>query len=247
MRLKGKSAVVTGSSRGIGAEIATLFASEGASVIVNCDKSVDEAKQVIAGIRKEGGVAEMLVADVRAPDQAEALIEGAISSFGRIDILINNAGIVRDSLLENMTFNQWSEVIATNLTGVYNCSRAAASRMKATGGGKIVSMSSVVAEAGNIGQANYASSKAGVIGLTRALAVEYARYNVLVNAIAPGFCTTKMVLSLPENVKEKVLAKIPLRRFGSPREIAYAALFLSSDESNYITGQVIPVNGGLHT
>jgi len=244
--LKGKSAVITGSSRGIGAEIASLFASEGASVIVNCDKSIDEAKRVTAAIAENGGVAEMFVADVRVPEQADALIEKAVSSYGRIDILVNNAGIVRDSMLENMTFDQWNEVIATNLTGVYNCSQSAAARMKASGGGKIVNMSSVVAEMGNIGQANYASSKAGVIGLTRALAVEYARHKVLVNAIAPGFCTTSLVLSLPDNVKEKVLAKIPLRRFGSPREIAYAALFLSSEESNYITGQVIPVNGGLH-
>lgn len=244
--MKGKSAVITGSSRGIGAEIASLFASEGASVIVNCDKSIDEAKRVTAAIAENGGVAEMFVADVRVPEQADALIEKAVSTYGRIDILINNAGIVRDSMLENMTFSQWNEVIATNLTGVYNCSKSAAARMKASGGGKIVNMSSVVAEMGNIGQANYASSKAGVIGLTRALAIEYARHKVLVNAIAPGFCTTSMVLSLPDNVKEKVLAKIPLRRFGSPREIAYAALFLSSEESNYITGQVIPVNGGLH-
>ena len=246
MRLQGKSAVVTGSSRGIGAEIAALFAAEGASVIVNCHQDLEGANSVVEKILGAGGRAEVCMADVRDPKSAERLVKAAVDSYGRIDVLINNAGIVRDSLLENMNYDQWRDVLDTNLTGVFNCTRAAYPPMKAQGHGKIVNISSVVAMMGNIGQANYVSSKAGVIGLTKAMALELARNGILVNAIAPGFISTKMVLSLPDKIKEKMLARIPLRRFGDPKEIAYAALFLASDESNYLTGHVLSVNGGIH-
>jgi len=246
MRLRGKSIVVTGSSRGIGAEIATLFASEGASIIVNCHQDLEGAKAVTDKIKASGGTVEMCIADVRDPKSAERLIESAVKTFGKIDVLINNAGVVKDALLENMTFDHWREVLDTNLTGVFNCSKAAYPVMKSQGHGKIVNISSVVAEMGNIGQVNYVSSKAGVIGLTRALALEFSRYNILVNAVSPGFTNTRLVQALPDKVKEKIIAKIPLKRFGETKEIAYAALFLASDESNYMTGHVLSVNGGLH-
>jgi len=246
MRLHGKSVVVTGSSRGIGAEIARLFASEGASIIVNCHQDLEGVKVVADGIKASGGRAEICIADVRDSRSAERLIESAVKSFGKIDVLVNNAGIVKDALMENMTYEHWREVMDTNLTGVFNCSKAAYPVMKDRGHGKIVNISSVVAEMGNIGQVNYVSSKAGVIGLTKALALEFARSNILVNAVSPGFTNTRMVQALPDKIKEKIVARIPLKRFGETQEIAHAALFLASDESNYITGHVLSVNGGLH-
>jgi 3-oxoacyl-[acyl-carrier protein] reductase len=246
MRLKGKSAVITGSSRGIGEAIAEVFAAEGAAVIVNCHQEPEEGARVVDRIRHAGGRAEICMADVRSPEDSERLVQSAIKSYGKIDIIVNNAGIVRDSMIEKITPEAWREVIDTNLTGVFNCSKAASGPMKMQGQGRIINISSVVAEMGNIGQANYAASKGGVISLTRALALELARHGVLVNAIAPGFCATRMTEAIPETVREKILAKIPLKRFGDPKEIAYAAVFLSSDECCYMTGQVLSVNGGLH-
>jgi 3-oxoacyl-[acyl-carrier protein] reductase len=245
VRLQNKSVVVTGSSRGIGSAIASVFAAEGASVIVNCHQDVPEGTQTVQRILDQGGKAKLCVADVRNPEQVDELIQSAIESFGKIDVLVNNAGIVRDAVLEKMTIEQWHDVLETNLTGAYLCSKAASVPMKAQGHGRIINISSVVAEMGNIGQANYAASKGGVLGLTKALSLELARSGILVNAIAPGFCKTRMVEAIPENVKEKILAKIPLKRFGEPREIAYAAVFLASDECAYITGQTLSVNGGL--
>jgi 3-oxoacyl-[acyl-carrier protein] reductase len=246
MRLRDKSVVVTGSSRGIGAEIASLFASEGASVVVNCHEDVEGAKGVVNRIRASGCKADLCVADVRDPKAAERLVQTGVNTYGKLDVLVNNAGIVRDALFENLDYEKWREVLDTNLTGVFNCSKAALPVMKGRGYGKIVNISSVVAESGNVGQVNYVSSKAGVIGLTRAMAIEFARYGILVNAIAPGFTMTNLVLDLPEKVKEKLLAKIPMKRFGEPKEIAYAALFLASDESSSMTGHVMSVNGGMH-
>lgn len=246
VRLQGKTAIVTGSSRGIGSAIARLFAKEGAFVIVNCHADAEEGEEVVRSIRDAGGKAETCIADVRIPTDVNRLIDSAIRINGKVDVLVNNAGIVHDSMLENMETDHWREVLDTNLTGSFNCSKAAVPTMKAHGHGRIINISSVVAEMGNIGQANYAASKGGVIGLTRALALELARYGILVNAIAPGFCSTRMVAAIPENVRDKLLAKIPLRRFGNPEEIAYAALFLASDECGYVTGHVLSVNGGLH-
>jgi 3-oxoacyl-(acyl-carrier-protein) reductase len=246
VRLQGKTAIVTGSSRGIGSAIASLFAKEGASVIVNCHTDAKEGEEVVKSIRDAGGRAETCIADVRKPADVNRLIDSAIGLTGKVDILVNNAGIVHDSMLDNMNIDHWQEVLDTNLTGSFNCSKAVVASMKAQGHGRIINISSVVAEMGNIGQANYAASKGGVIGLTRALALELARHGILVNAIAPGFCSTRMVAAIPENVREKLLARIPLRRFGSPMEIAYAALFLASDECGYVTGHVLSVNGGLH-
>ena len=246
MRLAGKSAIVTGSSRGIGAEIAGLFAQEGAYVVVNCIEDLDRAKRVLGRIREEGGKADLVVADVRSVTDIERMIESTVKVTGKLDVLVNNAGIVRDSLLENMSFEQWSETIETNLGGVFNCSKVALKTMKKQGHGKIINISSVVAQMGNIGQANYVASKAGIIGLTKSLALEYARYGILVNAIAPGFCNTHMTASIPEKVKEKLVARIALGRFAEPQEIARSALFLASDECSYMTGQVLSINGGLY-
>jgi len=245
LRLQNKSVVVTGSSRGIGSAIASVFAGEGASVVLNCHQDVEEGRETLNRILREGGKAVLCVADIRNPDDASRLINSAVESFGKIDVLVNNAGIVRDSLLDKMTVEQWHEVLETNLTGAFLCSKAASGLMKAQGHGRIINISSVVAETGNVGQANYAASKGGVLSLTKALSVELARYGILVNAIAPGFCKTRMVQSMPDKVREKILAKIPLGRFGEPNEIAYAALFLASDECAYITGQTLSVNGGL--
>ena len=244
--MQGKSAVVTGSSRGIGAAIATLYAKEGASVIINCHQEVNEAENVVRRIHEAGGKATACVADVRSAKDSERLVQTAVDTNGRIDILVNNAGIVRDAMFDKMTPEAWQEVIDTNLTGAFNCCRAAFGPMKAQNHGRIISISSIVAEMGNIGQVNYAASKAGVLGLTRAMALEFARYGILVNAIAPGFCVTKLTAAIPDQVKEKIIAKIPLRRFGDPNEIAYAALYLASDECSYMTGQVLSVNGGMY-
>ena len=246
MRLKGKSAIVTGSSSGIGSEIAFLFAMEGGSVIVNCNKRTDEGRDVVEKIQKAGGSADLCIADVRSPEDAERLAQHAIKRFGKIDVLVNNAWIIKDSLIENMTEEQWRDVLDTNLTGAFNCSKSVLPHMKGQGHGNIINMSSVVAEMGNIGQINYIASKAGIIGLTKALSLELSRYGIRVNAIAPGFCTTRIIESTPEKVKEKILSRIPLKRFGDPKEIAHAALFLASDECSYITGHVLSVNGGLH-
>jgi 3-oxoacyl-[acyl-carrier protein] reductase len=244
--LAGKSAVVTGSSRGIGAAIAKLFAEKGASVVVNSHKDEQENLAVVKEIRESGGHAESCIADVRSTADAERLSKSAIDAFGKIDILVNNAGIANDSLMENMSYDSWQDVLDTNLTGVFNCSKAVFSHMKLRGKGRIINISSIVAEMGNIGQVNYAASKGGVISLTKAMALECARYGILVNAIAPGFCATRMTSSIPPQIKEKILSRIPLKRFGFPEEIAYVALFLASDRCGYMTGQVLSVNGGLH-
>ena len=246
MRLKGRPAIVTGSSRGIGAEIAQTFAREGAQVVVNCIEDVDHAETVVESIKADGGNAKLFIADVRVPADVDKMIRFVVAEYGKLDILVNNAGITRDSLVQNMSAEDWGSVIDTNMTGAYNCSKAASGPMIDQGYGRIINISSVVAEAGNIGQVNYIASKAGVIGLTRGLALELARHGILVNAIAPGFCSTRMVDTLPEKVKAKILGRIPLRRFAFPSEIASVALFLASEECSYMTGQVVSVNGGLH-
>lgn len=246
MRLKGRSAIITGSSRGIGEEIARILAGEGARVIVNCMEDTDHGEAVVEAIRNAGGEANLVLADVRVPAEVQRLIESTIECYGNLDILVNNAGIVKDSLIQNMTTEDWQSVIDTNLTGTYNCSKAACEPMIRQKYGRIVNIASVVAESGNIGQVNYIASKSGVIGLTRGFALELARYGILVNAIAPGFCATQMVEALPDKVRDRILERIPLRRFAHPREIAEVALFLATEECSYMTGQVVSVNGGLH-
>ena len=245
-RLEGSRAIITGSSRGIGRSIALEFANEGASVLINCDKRVEEGEEVVQTIESRGGTAALCVADVKSYSDCMKIVDQAVANMGGVDVLVNNAGITRDALLTNVDGDVWDEVISVNLKGVMNCTKAVVQLMKEQESGRIINISSVVGVMGNVGQTSYSASKAGVIGMTKTLARELARYGILVNAIAPGFCMTEMVSSIPEDVKEKILRQIPLKRFGLPDEIARVATFLASDDSTYMTGQLIGVNGGLY-
>lgn len=243
-RLSGSRTIVTGSSRGKGRSIALAFADEGARVGVNCDKSEREGTAVVDLIRSRGGEASLCLADVRSYDDCVRLAGHAMDKLGGIDVLVNNAGITKDSLLHKLDQENWQDVIAVNLTGMLNCTRAVVGTLKQQKSGRIINISSVVGQMGNIGQTSYSASKAGVIGLTKTLARELARDGILVNAIAPGFCDTDMVRRIPEEVMQKIVKQIPLGRLGAPEEIARVAVFLASPEASYITGQVIGVNGG---
>ena len=244
MLLDGKVALVTGASRGIGRAIAKEFASQGAKVAL-CARSVDALQAVADEIAAAGGCAQPFALDVSSADGVRAVVEAVTEHFGRLDILINNAGITRDGLIARMKDDAWEEVLNTNLRGAFYLPRAAAKIMMRQRCGKIVNISSVVGLTGNPGQANYAASKAGLIGMTRSVAKELGSRNIQVNAIAPGFIVTDMTDSLPEALKAKLLEQIPLGRLGQPEEIAKAALFLASDWSDYVTGQVLAVCGGL--
>lgn len=241
-----KVALVTGSSRGIGRAIALELAKGGIDIVINNDGNPQEGFEVVNEINEIGQQAIYIQADVSDPDRVNKMTEKIIDEFGRIDVLINNAGIARDKMLENMDVEHWNRVISVNLTGTFNCTRSVIKYMKKQGGGKIINISSVVGEIGNIGQANYAASKGGVISFTKAIAKEYARDKIIVNAVAPGFIGTKMLETIPEKVMQKILSQIPLRRTGKTEEVAKLVNFLVSDDANYITGQVINVNGGLY-
>lgn len=243
--LDGKIAVVTGASRGIGRAIALELASRGAFVVVNYNGSKDRAEEVKKEIEAAGGKAEVYQCNVSDFEKCQAFIQDVIKTYGRLDILVNNAGITRDGLLMKMSEADFDSVIETNLKGTFNTIRFASRQMLKQRSGRIINMSSVVGIAGNAGQANYASSKAGVIGLTRAVARELASRGITVNAIAPGFIETEMTEVLSDAVKEASVAQIPLGRFGKPEDIAKTAAFLASDDAGYITGQVIQVDGGM--
>lgn len=245
MKLEGKKALVTGASRGIGRAIALALAAEGADVAVNYAGSEAAAKEVAAQIEAMGRRALVLKADVADSAASTAMVDAAVKEFGRIDILVNNAGITRDTLLMRMKEEDWDAVLTTNLKGVYNCTKAAVKYMMKQKSGRIVSISSVVGLTGNAGQANYAAAKAGVIGFTKAVAKEVAARGITVNAIAPGFIKTDMTSVLPEKVVEGLLNNIPLHTLGAPEDIAKAALFLVSEDANYITGQTLHVDGGM--
>lgn len=242
--LEGKVAAITGSARGIGKAIAVLFAREGAKVVVS-DVDDEAGGRTAEEIREMGCEAIYVHCDVSDPRQAEGLVEAALEAFGALDILVNNAGITRDALLVRMKDEDWERVLSINLTGVFNCTRAAARAMMKRRSGCIINISSVAGIVGNIGQANYSASKAGVIGLTKSAAKELARWGIRVNAIAPGFIMTEMTAKLPEQEREKLLSTIPLGFAGEPEDVAKAALFLASDAARYITGQVIQVDGGM--
>ncbi|HUH96493.1 MAG TPA: 3-oxoacyl-[acyl-carrier-protein] reductase [Anaerolineales bacterium] len=238
--------VVTGGSRGIGRAIALDFASKGANVaIVYLDHRL-QGQQVLNELKALGVEAEEHATDVKDFSAIQQLFADILKRHGRIDALVNCAGINRDRTFAKLTAEQWQEVISTNLTGAFNCSKAVWDPMKAQNYGRIVSISSVVGQAGNFGQTNYSASKAGLLGFTKSLAQEGARSNITVNAICPGFIDTDMVRAIPSDVLEKVMQKIPMQRLGQPQEIARTVTFLASPASGYITGQVIAVNGGLY-
>lgn len=238
--------VVTGGSRGIGRAIALDFASKGANVaIVYLDHRV-QGQQVLKELQGLGVEAEEHATDVKDFSVIQQLFADFIKRHGRIEALVNCAGINRDRTFAKLTSEQWQEVIDTNLTGAFNCSKAVWDQMKTQNYGRIVSISSVVGQAGNFGQTNYSASKAGLLGFTKSLAQEGARNNITVNAICPGFIDTDMVRGIPAEALEKVVQKIPMQRLGQPDEIARAVTFLASPASGYITGQVIAVNGGLY-
>ncbi|MBS1963472.1 MAG: 3-oxoacyl-ACP reductase FabG [Bdellovibrionales bacterium] len=244
-RLTDKIAIITGSGRGLGAATALRMAEEGAHIVVN-DIAEDAAKQVAGQIEKLGRRALVSTHDVSNTAQANALVDEAKKTFGTIDILVNNAGITRDSMLHKLTEEKWDEVIRVNLKGPFNMGQACAKVMMEKKYGKIVNLASI-AWLGNIGQTNYSASKAGVVGLTRTWALELSRYQINVNAIAPGLIDTQMTQAIPAEVKEKFINKIPMRRIGKPEDIAAIVCFLASDEANYVTGQCIQIDGGLTT
>jgi len=244
MELKGKTAVVTGSARGIGREIALHLAKAGANLVIS-DVNEDAGLQVIEEIKRLGQKAIWVKADVSKSEESEKLIQTALSTYDRIDILVNNAGITRDNLMMRMSEAEWQSVINVNLTGTYNCIRAATKSFMKQKSGRIINIASVVGQMGNPGQANYAASKAGVIGLTKAVAKEFAARNINVNAVAPGFIQTAMTDNLPDKARETLISFIPLGRLGQPEDVAKAVLFLSTEASAYMTGQVINVDGGM--
>lgn len=243
--LKGKCAVITGASRGIGKCIATKFAKEGANVVINYRNNEEEALKVKQELEDLGSQVLVVKADVSELEQAENLIKEAKKEFGRVDILVNNAGITKDNLIIRMKEEDFDSVIKTNLKGAFNCLKAVTPIMLKQKYGKIVNMASVVGLVGNPGQVNYCASKAGLIGMTKSLAKEIGSRNITVNAIAPGFIDTDMTKILSDDQKKKILSQIPLNKFGNVEDIANVALFLGSENSNYITGQVIYVDGGM--
>lgn len=243
--LTGKIAVVTGASRGIGRAIALRLAKDGATVIVNYNGSEEKALEVKQEIESQGGTAAVSQCDVSDFGKCEAFIADVVKTYGRIDILVNNAGITRDGLLMKMPEEDFDKVLDTNLKGAFNTIRFASRQMLRQKSGRIINLASVVGVMGNAGQANYAASKAGVIGLTKAAARELASRGVTVNAIAPGFIETDMTKVLPEKVKETTAAQIPLGKFGQAEHVAAAAAFFASDEAEYVTGQVLCVDGGM--
>ena len=244
MDLKNKVAIVTGSARGIGRAIALKFAEAGANLIIT-DISEEFGKKVVEEIQNLGRDAIWIKADISKSEDANDLIQKSLEKFGKIDILVNNAGITRDNLLMRMSEEEWDSVIAVNLKGAFNCIRAATKTFMKQRYGKIINMASVVGQMGNVTQSNYAASKAGLIGLTKSVAKELSSRNILVNAVAPGFIETEMTSMLPEKAKEAFLSMIPLNKPGQPDDVAKAVLFLASDVSDYITGQVINVDGGM--
>lgn len=243
--LQGKCAVITGASRGIGREIALQFAKEGANIVLNYRSSEEEALELKKELDKLGSNTLIIKADVSNFDEAENLIKEAKNTFGKVDILVNNAGITKDTLLIRMKEKDFDKVIEVNLKGAFNCLRAVTPIMIRQKEGKIINMSSVVGVVGNAGQVNYSASKAGVIGMTKSLAREIGSKNINVNAIAPGFIDTDMTRVLSEDQKKNIISGVPLKRLGQVEDIANLAVFLASDKSNYITGQVIHVDGGM--
>lgn len=243
--LKDKVALVTGASQGIGRAIALALAEAGAKVTVAA-RTAEKLATLVSEIESAGGAGLAVPMDVADGAQIKAGFQQLLTKFGKLDILVNNAAITRDTLALRMKLEDWDAVLRTNLTGAHLCIQQALGAMLKQRSGRIINLTSVVAETGNAGQANYVASKAGLIGLTRAIAVEVASRSITVNAVAPGFIATPMTDPLPQELKDKMKSLIPLGRFGTDRDIAAAIVFLASDEAGYITGQVLDVNGGMH-
>lgn len=244
MRLKDKVAIVTGAGRGIGAETAKRFAQEGAKVVVS-DINENDVNSVVEEIKAAGGEAVAMMVNVVDREQVDKMIADTVEKFGKLDIIVNNAGITADAKLTKMTEEQWDKVIAVNLKGVFNCGQAAAKVMAEQGSGVILNASSVVGVYGNFGQTNYAATKWGVIGMTKSWAKELGRKGVRVNAVAPGFIVTPMTEKMPEKVLDMMKKKSPLGMLGYPDDIANAYLYLASDEARFVTGTVLSVDGGV--
>ncbi len=245
MLLANRVAVVTGASGGLGRAIALALAAEGAAVTVHYGKSAAAAEEVVSAIRAGGGRAISHQADVSNPEQAEGLIKAAVDAFGRVDILVNNAGINRDNLLLRMKVEDWDAVMATNLRGVFNCTRAVSRPLLKQRGGRIINIGSAAGILGNAGLANYSASKAGLIGFTRAVARELASRNITCNVVSPGAIDAGMLESLTEDQRMALLNQVPLGRLGTPDDVAGAVVFLASDRAEYITGQTLAVDGGM--
>ncbi|MCG3111511.1 MAG: 3-oxoacyl-[acyl-carrier-protein] reductase [Candidatus Manganitrophus sp. SB1] len=243
--LQGNVALVTGGAQGIGKSIVGLLADCGASVVVS-DINRETAEKTVAELNAQGKKAMAVQANVARGEEVKAMVDSVVSQWGKIDILVNNAGITRDTLLLRMKDEDWDAVLSVNLKGTYHCMKAVLSSMSKQRRGRIINISSIVGVIGNAGQANYAASKAAVIGLTKTVAREYAGRGITVNAVAPGFIDTAMTAVLSAEVKENLMKQIPLARLGSPSDIANAVVFLASDRAGYMTGQVLHVNGGMY-
>ena len=242
-RLAGRVALITGSSRGIGKAIARALAAEGASVAVHCVRGIENAAGLADEIAKDGGTARVFQGDVSRPEDCQRIVQMAAQELGPVDILVNNAGVCRDRTLRKMASAEWDEVISTNLSSVFHCTKAVLEPMIKNGWGRILNISSIIGQTGALGQANYAAAKAGVIAFTKSVALELARYHITVNAICPGFVGTDMMAGMPDNARQAVQARIPLGRFGNADEIARLVKFLCTD-GDWITGAQLNINGG---
>ncbi len=244
-RLDGQTAIVTGAGRGIGRAIAKELAATGANIVVNYVTSADAAQELAKEITELGLKALVIQADVTDYEQVAEMVKRTVQTFGQIDILVNNAGITRDKTLKNMTRDHWDEVINVNLGSTFNCTKQVLPFMLERKYGRIVNISSFVAQGGNVGQSNYAATKAGIIGFTKSVALEVSRHGITVNAVCPGFTETDMLLAVPENIRQRILDKIPMGRFGKPEEIAACVRYIVA-EGDYMTAQAISINGGVY-
>ncbi|MCE8423627.1 MAG: 3-oxoacyl-[acyl-carrier-protein] reductase [Candidatus Methanoperedens sp.] len=244
MRLKDKVTIITGAGSGIGRETAILFAKEGSKIVI-ADVNEKAGLEVAETIKNEGGEAFFSILDVSNRAQIRQVVKDTIDKYGKIDVLINNAGIIQDALIVKMTEEQWDRVISINLKGPFNCIQAVVEPMINQGSGVILNISSIVALYGNVGQANYVATKSGLIGITKTLAKELGKKGIRVNAVAPGFIITPMTAGMPDKILEMMKEKTPLKRLGKPIDIANALLFLASDESSYVNGVVLSVDGGM--
>jgi len=244
-RLDGKTAIVTGAGRGIGRAIAQDLAEVGANIVINYVTSAEAAHELAQEVERLGAKALVVRADAADYDQVSEMIKQTIQTFGQIDILVNNAGITRDRTLKNMTRENWDDVVRVNLGSVFNCTRQVLPFMLERKSGKIVNISSFVAQGGNVGQSNYAATKAGIIGFTKSVALEVSHYGITVNAVCPGFTETDMLTAVPEKIRQRILDKIPMGRFGKSEEIAACVRYIVT-EADYMTAQAISINGGVY-